>query len=79
MPRTRNMIRVICDRCGKMEYLQDDNDPKKNSWFDIARYTAMGGAASQYLFCSECNREYQMLLNKQDSEFNDFKANTKEA
>lgn len=75
MGRTKNQTKMVCDRCGKTDYFDETTDPRKNSWYDIKRYTAGGGEPVSYLLCDECNKLYKQLVNTQDGEFNTFMAN----
>lgn len=70
MPRTTNITRYQCDRCGKAEYLSE-GDPAAGDWRDIERITA-DNARNARLLCKECNAAYKKLTADQDAAFNKF-------
>lgn len=72
MPKTSNITRYVCDRCGQSAYLSS-GDPGMSDWRDISRVTADGVTTSR-LLCKQCNTDYKALAAKQDAAFNEFMA-----
>lgn len=76
MPKTTNITRYVCDRCGESGYYAD-GDPATGDWREIERVTADNAKATR-LLCKSCNSKYKTLVADQDAAFNKFMSGSEE-
>lgn len=76
MAKTTGITMYECDRCGAKEHLTKDS-PATADWHDIERVTK-DGARRPVLLCKECHATYLMLVEQEDTDFNNFMAKGRE-
>ena len=72
MAKTTGIVRYVCDRCGKTEYLPEGG--QSASWYPVSRFDS-NSVQSNLLFCQPCYADYQKLAVGVDKEFNAFMKN----
>lgn len=72
MAKTTGIVRYMCDRCGKTEYLPGGG--QSASWYPVSRFDS-NSVQSNLLFCQPCYADYQKLAAAVDKEFSAFLKN----